>query len=566
MSAAAATIAPSAEPRPWVAPAERSAPATVPASLEEARRRLTVAVLLFLFAVSAVSVRLGTLALSDAQPDARGAAVAARGSITDRHGAVLAQGYNAYALALFPTRIIGDSATLAPRIAAALGVPVAEVERDLAPTAKFRYLARRLSPSIAAKVIALGEPAIELHREPDRVYPNVALAAQLLGTVDREGHGQSGAERAFDVRLADGMPVALSIDARVQQAMESELAAAMLKHSAIAAGGVVMDAATGEVLALASLPTLNPNAGTRGDDPARINHAAASVYELGSIFKPLTIAMALDAGATKLTDVYDASRPLRVARFTIRDFRGKKRALTVPEVLVYSSNIGTAQIAERVGPVRQRAALQQLGLLDRLPVELVERGKPLYPEPWSRLATMTVGFGHGIAVSPLHMAAAYSAIANGGTWRSPTLVKLEGEPAAGRRVFTEATSATMRRLMRLVVLKGSGTKANAIGYRVAGKTGTADKARAGGYNRNNRVATFAGFFPADAPRYVVVAMLDSPQATKDTYGFATAGWTAAPAVNRLVGRIAPALGVAPSMTKDVESLSLLPGQHERIEE
>jgi len=550
----------------WDHRARASAPEPArPATLEESRRRLLFALALFVIAVAAVLVRLVGIGFTAHSPGAARTVAAARGEIVDRNGVVLAQPYRAYALAIHPKKIIGDRTALAPQIAKLLGRPVDAVAADLAPDSNYRYLARRVTPALAQAVNALGEPAIVLEREPDRVYPNMALAAQVIGTVGRDGAGQTGIERAFEERLAAGESVRLSIDARVQQALENELLAGMTKHSAIAAAGVIMDVETGEVMALASLPALNPNQTARGDDPARVNHAVASVYELGSTFKPFTVAMALDSGATKLTDVYDASHPLKIGRFLIRDFRGKHRPLTVPEVLVYSSNIGTALMAERVGAERQREMMQRLGMLDRPLIELQERGRPLYPAQWSRIATMTVGYGHGIAVSPLHLATAYSALVNGGLWRPATLIRSDGAPPAGERVFSATTSATMRQLMRLVVLKGSGTKAEVPGYRIGGKTGTADKANVGGYNRHNRVATFAGVFPIDAPRYVVIAMLDSPQPTPDTYGFATAGWTSAPIVRKVVPRIAPMLGVEPDLTRDLDVSGLLPGT-DKVEE
>lgn len=534
-------------------------------TLAHARSRLALCVVLFILGLGVLALRLADLAILDrAAVNAVGARAAPRGELTDRRGVVLAQSYEAYALVVRPHQLVGAPADLAPRIAALTGDDPARVRAALTYRGKFRYVARRVRPEVAQSVRDLGDPGLELQREPDRLYPNMGLASHVLGFTGVDGSANAGMELALDDRLGRG-PVALSIDARAQQALESELAFGMAKHSAIGAAGVILDVHTGEVLALASLPRFNPNAAGRDPGDARFNRATLGVFELGSTFKPFTVAMALDAGVTKITDIYDASHPLRVARYTIRDFRGKHRPLSVPEVLVHSSNIGTARIAERVGPARQRAVLDQLGFLDAPAVELPERGRPLYPANWSRLSTMTVGYGHGIAVTPLHLASAYAALANGGTWRPATLLKATGPPPKGRRVFTEETSATMRRLLRLVVLKGSGKKADAPGYRLGGKTGTADKAQQGGYNRRERVATFAGVFPIEAPRYVIVAMLDGPQATKDTYGFATAGWVSAPIVKRVVERTGPMLGIAPDLTRDLAVDGLLPGD-EKVEE
>lgn len=539
------------------------------AGMDGARQRLTLCLLLFVALTAALAFRLADLALFDTTPS--GAATAAehpRADLTDRRGVVLAHRYEAFALVVRPRQLVGDPATLAPAIAAAAGLDPARVLAQLKHPATFRYVARRVPAAVAARVNALGEPGIEIQREPDRLYPQVKLASHVLGFTGVDGRGEAGMERALDARLkADGPPPALSIDARVQQALEHELAAGMAKHSAIGAAGVVLDVATGEVLAMASLPSFNPNDPGRASADSRFNRATLGVYELGSTFKLLTVAMALDTGATRITDRYDASRPLRVAGFPIRDYRGKHRVLSVPEVIIYSSNIGTARIAERVGATRQRDYLGRLGLLAAAEIELGERGRTIYPQQWGQLATMTVGYGHGIAVSPLHLASAYAALVNGGIYRPATLVKLApGDAPEGRRVFTQATSDRVRQLMRLVVLKGSGRKADAPGYRLGGKTGTADKPRAGGYNRNNRVATFAGAFPIDAPRYVVVAMLDEPKPTNDTFGFATAGWVSAPIVAKLVPRIGPMLGVVPDAERDLDVSGLLPGDDVKIVE
>lgn len=532
-------------------------------TLATARPRLVLCLIVFIAAVGLLTVRLADLAIfgTGAKPGPATVAMP-RADLVDRRGVLLAHRFEAYAVVARPHQLVERPATLAPRLAAAIGGDAAQVEAALGWRGKFRYVARRVRPEVARRVQALGDPGLELQREPDRFYPNIDLGAHIIGYTGIDGHGDAGMERALDARLGTpgGGPVALSIDARVQQALESELGAGMAKHSAIGAAGVVMDVATGEIVAMASLPQYNPNAAGRAPADARFNRATLGVYELGSTFKAVTVAMALDSGVTTMADMYDARFPLKVDRFRIHDDHPKARFLSVPEVFIYSSNIGTARMAERIGAARQQAYLRQLGFLDPLSIELPEKGRTLYPANWGSLATMTVGYGHGIAVTPVHLATAYAALVNGGIWRPATLLRVApGSAATGERVFTAATSDAMRRLMRLVVLKGTGRKADAPGYRVGGKTGTAEKPQAGRYNRGALVSTFAGAFPMDAPRYVVIAMLDEPRGTKDTFGFKTGGWVSAPIVRRVVERIGPMLGVSPDMGRDEDVAGLLPG-------
>jgi cell division protein FtsI (penicillin-binding protein 3) len=371
-------------------------------------------------------------------------------------------------------------------------------------------------------------------------------------------------ERVLDARLADparrGQPVTLSIDSRVQAAMEAELTAAMLKHSAIGAGGLVLDVDSGEVLAMASLPAFNPNrpSFSRVEDLA--NKATLSVYELGSTFKMITAANAIENGVvTSMSKRYDATAPLQVGKFRIRDDHPENRYLNLPEAMVHSSNIVTARIADEIGPQRTQVFFRKLGFNAAADIELGAKGTPLWPGFWARTTTMTVAYGHGIAVTPLHLASAYAALANGGTWRPATLMKREaGNVPKGRRVISEATSARVRQLMRLVVLKGTGRKADAPGFRIGGKTGTAEKPHLGGYARKSLVTTFAAVFPMDRPRYVVIAMLDEPKGTADTYGFASAAWTAGPVIRDVVARIGPMLGVVPDENRDIDVSDLLP--------
>jgi cell division protein FtsI (penicillin-binding protein 3) len=424
-----------------------------------------------------------------------------------------------------------------------------------------------------AAINALGEPGLALEREPDRLYPQTSLAAHVVGYTDIDGKGNAGIERAFDEQVRDparrGQPIVLSISSRVQQALEHELGDAMAHFSAIGAAGVVMDIHTGEVLAMTSLPQLNPNAAGQGTPEARFNRATLGVYELGSTFKPFTVAMAMDAGVVKsMGQVYQCPDVLNAYGHQIHDTHPFGRSCTVSEIMMESSNIGTAQIAGQLGKTRQEAFLRKMGFLDKVNVELKERGRTLTPgSRWGPFETMTVGFGHAIAVTPLHLATGYATLFNGGIYHPATLLKVgPNHPVGGgHRVFTEDTSYKMRALLRLVVTKGTGKKADAPGYRIGGKTGTAQKLIGGHYSHTINVTSFAGVFPMDEPRYVIVVMLDEPKATPETYGFTTAGWNVAPVVSRTVSRIAPMLGVRPDKNREPNMAEVLPFVHEEAE-
>jgi len=534
-----------------------------------AHMRLMMLLLLFAAAVVVVIGRLGMLAMFAGPADAaaRVATLVARGDITDRNGAPLARTIDAWTIAVHPKKLIGDPMEIAARLAALMPDrgDQAWFYARLTKNVNFTYLQQRASPALVEQVNAIGEPAIVFARETQRLYPQSSMAAHALGFLSTDGHGMSGMERVLDGRLLDpthaGQSVALSLDTRVQAALESELSRAMATFSARGAGGIVLDVATGEVIAMTSLPTFNPNrVGMSGPEELR-NITTQSVFELGSTFKPIAMATALDTGAVSSpARRWDATQPLKVGRFTIHDERGDpKRWLTMPEILIYSSNIGTARVADEVGPERMQTMFRKLGFDTKPDIELHEKGRPLWPKFWARTTTMTTAYGHGIAITPLQLASAYAALVNGGIWRPATLLKVApGKAAAGRRVISEATSARIRQMLRLVVLRGTGRKGDAPGYRVGGKTGTAEAASAGGYDHSRNVATFAAAFPMDAPRYVVLAMLDSPQGTKETGGWKTAAWNAAPVVGRTIARTGAMLGVVPDMSRDIDESDLLP--------
>lgn len=525
--------------------------------LETARNRLLVTGTVFALAFLVVAGRLIDLTVFDQTNNASLAGGAApdttgRGAIVDRNGVILAT-------SLPTASLYGDSQEIMdPRAAAdRLMSVLPDFDREKLVTklseGRFVWIRRNLSPNEQYAVNRLGIPGLHFEIEERRVYPHDRAAAHVLGLTDVDGRGIAGVEKTFDSELAAGKTLRLSLDVRVQDMLRQEMVAAVREFRAIGAAATVLDVHSGEVLGMVSLPDFDPNAPGEDDDDARFNRAAKGVYEMGSTFKLFTVAMALDSGTTTLRGGYDASKPLRVARYTIRDFHAENRWLSVPEILVHSSNIGAAQMALDVGGPTQRRYLGRLGLLTTAAVELPESGKPLTPKPWRDINTMTVGFGHGIAVSPLQLATAVAAVVNGGLWRPPTVLLRGGEsPPAGERVFSARTSAQLRGLMRLVVRYGTGRKADVPGYQVGGKTGTAEKLIAGRYRRDVRISSFVGAFPIDAPRYVVLAMIDEPKGNKSTLNYATGGWVAAPVVGRLITRLASLYGIAPRVDEELE--------------
>ena len=495
-----------------------------------------------------------------------------RGDIVDRDGQPLASSIDVWSIALQPTKVIGDKLILARNLAKLMPEKDEASYFAMIRSGKpFFYLRRRASPQLVEAINALGEPGMALERTPDRLYPQTSLAAHVLGFTDIDGHGAAGVERAFDKRLSDpatrGEPLTLSISSKVQQALEHELNTAMTEFSAIGAAGVVMDIHTGEVLAMTSLPSLNPNIAGKGSPEARFNRATLGVYELGSTFKPFTVAMAMDSGIVKsMGQMYNCPKEFHYGKVTVHDTHPYGRACSVAEIMMESSNIGTAQIALQVGAARQREFLTKMGFMAPVAIELRERGRTLTPgNDWGEIATMTVGYGHGIAVTPLHLATGYATLFNGGVYHPATILKVDKNHPVGpaHRVFTEETSYKSRSLLRLVVMKGTGKNADAPGYRIGGKTGTAEKIVGGHYTSASVVTTFAGVFPMEEPRYVIIAMLDDPKPTPKTYGFHTAGWNVAPLVGRTVSRIAPMLGVRPDMKRDANMSEVLPFVHEK---
>lgn len=514
-----------------------------------ARNRIAMCGFVFCAAYALLAGRLAVVSFGGPELVQRTAGAAAeeagpRPEIVDRNGALLAANLPMIALEI-AGREVWDADETAKALAAAFPAIDEEELADKLRDGRYVEALTGLTPSEQEKAFALGLPGVRFAARARRFYPHEHLASHVVGHTEPGRGGVMGLEAVLDARAGEASgPLVASIDMRVQQALEEELASSMETFSAEAGWGAVMDAATGEVIALASFPDFNPNAPGAAPADWRRNRATYDRYELGSALKPLTAAAALDAGAAKDSSVYDARDAYRVAGTAIHDFHGENRMLSFSEVIQYSSNIGAARIAGDLGAERQRAYLKALGLFEALPIELEENRPTELPPQWGPVETATIAYGHGISVTPLHLLAAINAVVNGGEYRVPTFLKAEA-PRTGRRVFSPETSAAMRRVLRRVVTDGTASFAEAAGYFPIGKTGTADKPAAGGYDRNARIATFVGAFPGYAPRYTVLVSLDNPQGTKASYGFATAGWTAAPLFARIVERIAPILGVMP---------------------
>ncbi|MBY6014909.1 penicillin-binding protein 2 [Qipengyuania gaetbuli] len=544
-------------------------------SLDLARWRVLWIALAFALAAMVALMRISYLGMNGEGARATSLADALlppRGEITDRNGVPLARAFPAYALWFNPKALgeDGDPLVRSPREVARKLVAIFPDLDENKLTAhlasgKQGYLRRRLLPEEANRVQEIGELALEVPMEQDRHYPQGAMGAHVLGYVAADGTGRVGMEQVLNDHLSNpdtrGTPVALSIDVRVQGALEDELRRGMKLTQAQGGAGIVLDVDTGEVLALASLPEFDPNKIDERGQALMFNRVTNQVYELGSTFKPLTVAAAIDSGTIRdLGKRYDAS-PVKIGRFTIKDSHAMGPTLNAVETLIHSSNTTTARIADDMGPERLRQYMIDMGMNERPHIELPAKGFPLWPRgDWARLTNMTVGFGHGIAVTPLHLASAYAAMVNGGVWRPATLKKLgAGEAPKGRRVFKASTSSRMRQMLRAIAVYGTGRNADAPGYRVGGKTGSAEKpGGSAGYRKTALVSTFAAAFPMDRPRYVIIAMLDEPKGTVASSFQRTAAWNAAPIVGRLVPRIGPLIGVRPDDTRDIDISAIKP--------
>ena len=528
-------------------------------ALETGRTRLLMTGAIFLLAFTVIGARLADLTVfqGGAEPKLSAAQSAAtprnswpttRADIVDRNGNLLATSLVTASAYANPRQILDSKDAAAKLMTVLPDLSLAELQTKLTGNRSFVWIRRHLTPKQQYEVNRLGIPGVYFQRDERRVYPQGPLAAHVVGFTGVDNDGLAGVERSFDeVLKGGGRGLALSIDLRIQHVLRQEIMAGMKRVNAIGGSGMVIDVHTGEMLGMVSLPDFDPHNPTGLDPKTLFNRNTLGVYEQGSMFKLFTAALALDSGSANMNSSFDASKPIKISRFTISDFQGKNRVLTLPEVLVYSSNIGAAKMALAAGTETQKKYLGGFGLLRKPSFELPEVGAPMVPAQWKEINTMTIGFGHGIAVSPLQMASGIVAIANGGVMRPVTLLKrAPGEAPEGARVISQRTALEVQKLMRLVVTDGSGKNANAPGYLVGGKTGTAEKVNEhGGYKRRAVLSSFVSAFPMTDPRYVVLVAIDEPQPIKENFNYITAGWVTTPVVGRIIPRIAPILGVSP---------------------
>jgi cell division protein FtsI (penicillin-binding protein 3) len=481
----------------------------------------------------------------------------ARPDIVDRRGRLLATDVPMPSLYADPALIL-DPDEAAEKLSAALSTDARELRRSLADRSRrFVWLARQLPPRLAQRVHELGLPGLAFRSELKRAYPLRTLAGHVIGTVNVDNRGLAGMERMLDEqgRVAtvlaaahlDQAPLRLALDVGVEHALSEELKAAARRYAATGAAGLVLDIACGGVVAAVSLPEVDPSRPADWRDSSHADRVTAGSYELGSVFKTLTVAMALESGIADLDTTYDVRRRLLAGRYTIKDVHPARRPLSVREIFLHSSNIGAGMLARQAGRERQRAFLKALGLLEPMRTEAGPLAPPQLPRSWAGTETITIGYGYGLAVAPLQFAAAVASLINGGTLVRPTWLASEAACAAGPRVVSTATSAKLRELMRLNVThaEGTGRRAEAEGYRVGGKTGTAELLGRSGYREHAVLTSFVGAFPMDAPQYVTLVLLFDPQGGEEGRGHNLAGLNAAPLTGAIVGRIAPLLGVLP---------------------
>ncbi len=536
---------------------------------KQARQRLAIMIGLFTVAYVILGARLIQYGISEPIQSASigaGHAVASRPNIVDRNGLLLATDLNMVSLYAEPRRII-DADEVVEKLASVIpNLDWSETHRKLRSQSAFQWLRRQLTPKQQADILALGLPGIGFRPEKRRIYPGGATASHVVGHVNVDNQGLAGMERYLDSQgLADlraaGLtndtrlePVKLSIDLRVQNIVREVAAKAMVDYKAEAAGAVIIDVETGEVLAMASVPDYDPNEPSRRMADGSIdkeyekgwfNRISNATFEMGSTFKSFTLAMGLDEGKINLNSVVDASRPIRMGGFTIRDFKGKNRPLSIPEVFQYSSNIGTAAVADMVGIEGHQQFLTRLGLLSKMDTEMPGVATPTQPRTWKKINSVTISFGHGVATTPLQTAVAAAALMNGGYLVPPTFLTRtkEAAQALATRVIKDKTSADMRTLYDWNGVKGSGRHAQVEGFHVGGKTGTADKVINGRYARDMNFNAFVAAFPMDKPRYIVLSIIDAPRTGEN--GGRTAASTAAPMIKAIIRRVAPLLGVQP---------------------
>jgi cell division protein FtsI (penicillin-binding protein 3) len=530
----------------------------------KSKARLGLAIVAFIGIFSVITFRLVMFAtVSEGHGGRRSvsqdAVATARPDILDRNGQIIATDIKTPSLFAEPRKIIDVDEAVELLTAVLPDLDVNEVRERLSSKRGFVWLKREITPSQQRDIHRLGIPGVGFLAENKRVYPNGPIVSHEIGYVNIDNQGIAGIEKWLDGQglaalhmagLATDQlqrPVNLAVDLRVQYALRQELTAARVKYKAKASAGVIADVNTGEIIAMVSDPDFDPNNPRIANDPDHLNRLTTGVYEMGSTFKALTMAMALDSGRISLSSSFDARMPLRYGKFEIHDFHAQRRVLTVPEIFTYSSNIGTARMALSLGVEYHKAFLKKLGQLDRLRTELPESAEPLVPKRWGELNTVTIAFGHGLSVAPLQAVMGISALVNGGKMIPPTFLKRDQAEAdrLAKRVIKPETAEKMRYLMRLNVEKGTATRANVLGYYVGGKTGTSEKVVGGRYSKTKVLTSFTAILPADKPRYLLLIMLDEPQGLPETHGFSTSGWNVVPVGGKIIERVAPLLDILP---------------------
>lgn len=517
---------------------------------ERTGERLRAGMTMIAIAFVVVGLRLGEVALSgetETGTPRPTEETPVRGEVFDRHGTMLATTVLVPSVWVNPSDVRNPAALATELSAVFPELDQAELARRLASAKRrdrqFLWIRRHAPPSRAEAAMRIGSPGLHIQEEMRRVYPQDRLTSHVVGYVNIDGVPQAGVERVGDRSIRKG-PLQLTLDIRVQNVLRNRLQAAMERFQASAAAGVVLEIGSGDVLAQVSLPDFDPNDVRVADDPGMLDLGTQGVFEMGSTFKTFTVAAALDAGRASVNSNFDATEPIKIGRYTINDYHPEERWLRLSEVFVHSSNIGMVRVAEALGKEQHWDYLGRLGLLSDIDGSGLRTAHPRLPDAWGQVQRATVSFGHGIAVSPMHLAAAMAAVVGDGRYRAPRLL-LSGPQEPSTAAFRPSTVRQMRMLLRQVVLHGTAGLSDVGNYEIGGKTGTAQKVVDGRYRLGTRTNSFVAAFPMSAPRYVVVVLLDEPKAAPGTHGFATAGWNVAPLAGSVVAGVAPLLGVPP---------------------
>jgi len=519
---------------------------------EMIRQRLTLVIAGFLVLFIALTIRATNASLADVEEFRNSNATKKtrehRPDIVDRNGELIATNLRVASVYANPQEIMNIDEAVAGLNKAMPEIKSENLKKDLSRSSKFAWIKRNITPQEQQAIIGLGIPGVYFSNEDKRVYPSGRLLAHTLGYVDIDSNGIAGVERYMDrdSDLQDGQSLQLAIDLRVQHVLYDELSKQFEKFKAAGATAIIADVDSGEIIGMVSLPDFDPNFPSKSGATEKFNIATLGSYEMGSTFKAITAAMAFDYGTSEPNRVYDATNPIRVGGHNISDYHAKKRPLTVTEILMYSSNIGAAKMGLEVGAEKQQEFLKKLGFYEKTDLELSELGRPQFPKTWRELNVATIAFGHGFAITPAHLVKGYIPIVNGGISLPLTLLKRNPyEPVEGVRVMTEKSAHDTTAILREIVVAGSGKNADAEGYLVGGKTGTAEKLTNGRYDKGKLMSSFIATFPTSKPKYVILVIFDDPKEAQK-YVRPTGGVTAAPVVKNVVSRIGPILGIKPT--------------------